>query len=723
MATGAPSRTAGLTAAITVGIVVTTLLTAVAGWLQVRSSKLSGAQAQLGQQLAIQAGTTIQQAQTQADVDYEAFLRAEEQRGDAGNALQQGLFATGELALALQLKQSRSEALAGATEALTPISQNGPYGPQADDRFPDRFFASRTQDALRIEAQQDAANRENSAWEEHAATYTAILTLFAVALYLFGFALALPERMTRAFGVVATVLVVLGVGWGVKTALSAPQHVPEQAAREFAAGVVGTETASDAQGYAAARAHYDRAIQLWPGFARAYLGRAMVTLTAASPKLIDVSIPPDALTSAISDLGRARDLGLDTVPVLETLASAEFSLALHGHPELYERSADLAQQLVRLIPDDPVARYTLSFGLLGAGRVQEAASAFHDAVLRTIYPGGDTSKTAISGPFQEVWVAGALTDLDAMGTADSSLRETVSRFKEELVASVSAGSPAEPSGQARASGVQVQVSPTTVAWGAQGLAGFDVGTDRLSVQWYSRPPGVTAWVGMPEVSGTIDPERTPSLPNGSAANLLSSSIPARCLAPGDYRVELYVNGHLAGGARAAAPFGELQGYVDRALNLEVCHPAGWTLSDRSLTGFRDALVTPEGSQGVVLFRYNLASLPASLATSAPDTLAASLIGTSVQDAQDVLPSQAAGAVPGQVQHSPFAGLQGATEQALAYGDQLVFVEAGIDPNDRAAFVAMTFGPQQLFAPTAPGGQSLATVASSIGEYRFGGGSF
>jgi hypothetical protein len=44
----------------------------------------------------------------------------------------------------------------------------------------------------------------------------------------------------------------------------------------------------------------------------------------------------------------------------------------------------------------------------------------------------------------------------------------------------------------------------------------------------------------------------------------------------------------------------------------------------------------------------------------------------------------------------------------------------VDPADEAAFVAMTFGPQRLFSPAAPGQQSLAAVVSSIGEYRFGG---
>ena len=96
--------------------------------------------------------------------------------------------------------------------------------------------------------------------------------------------------------------------------------------RPAAAGVVAGETAFGPEGYAAARAHYDRAIRLWPSFARAYQGRAVATLTAASPKLVDVELPPAALQAAITDLQRAWDLGLDTVPVLETLASAKFSL-------------------------------------------------------------------------------------------------------------------------------------------------------------------------------------------------------------------------------------------------------------------------------------------------------------------------------------------------------------------------------------------------------------
>src|SRR5262249_55168626 len=152
------------------------------------------------------------------------------------------------------------------------------------------------------------------------------------------------------------------------------------------------------------------------------------------------------------------------------------------------------------------------------------------------------------------------------------------------------------------SGVQVQLSPTTLFWLTSSNTGYDPSTDKLSAEWYFRE-GDSGWVGMPEVSGVIDPASEPGSPGFSGRNLVSQSIPPRCLGSADYRVELYVNGHLAGSAEAPAKFGSLVPFTDRSVNLEVCHPSDWKLSDSSLTGFRDGLQSADKSQGLWLFRY------------------------------------------------------------------------------------------------------------------------
>jgi hypothetical protein len=79
---------------------------------------------------------------------------------------------------------------------------------------------------------------------------------------------------------------------------------------------------------------------------------------------------------------------------------------------------------------------------------------------------------------------------------------------------------------------------------------------------------------------------------------------------------------------------------------------------------------------------------------------------------------------GAVQHQPFQGLDGSTEQVFTYsGGGAVEGIAGIDTKDQAVFVAFVYGPQSQFqsATSAQGG--LVSVVQSISEYRPGGGSF
>src|SRR5581483_7528501 len=127
-----------------------------------------------------------------------------------------------------------------------------------------------------------------------------------------------------------------------------------------------------------------KAIDAWPGLARAYLGRANARLSSA-PQVQASLISPQDLKTVISDLERAIDLGLESGLVLEQLAGSEFSLALHDQPDLFHRAAAHARDAIGIVPHDPVARYSLAISLLGAGDVNAAKAAYRDAIESTIY--------------------------------------------------------------------------------------------------------------------------------------------------------------------------------------------------------------------------------------------------------------------------------------------------------------------------------------------------
>jgi hypothetical protein len=708
-----------LTRHVTVGIVLVSVAIALVGYLQVQASGRSNDAGQEAQRLAARTMSEQLKAQQAAQVHYELFLQSQDQRGRAGNALQQALFATGGSLRVARVEQQLWQTLADHTQALTPLSANGRDGPQQDPSFPRAFFARATEGALRSQAAQDAANTKNSAWESRAARYTAILTLFAVSLFLLGFSLALPDRILRLFAGVGSLLLIAGGAWAVTVALNAPERIPAAAAVEYARGEVALEVANAPDEAKVAVEHFTRAIDEWPGFSRAYLGRANATLFGSATQVEAALIPPEALERVESDLSTAREQGFDNGLVLEQIGGTAFSLGLHDRPDQFAAAADDARQAIEIVPDDPVPRFTLAVSLLAQGDRGGAESAYGDAVARMLYLHGDPSHPRNSTPFEQLWVSGALSDLEAVAAAKPDLAGDAGRLKEFVVGSFAAGAPADPGGDASFSGVRVQLSPGTLSWFTDAATGFDAASQTLSAEWYFRPPGA-GWVAMPEVSGLVDPRVDTLSPQFAGRNLVSSSIPARCLEDGDYKVELYVGGHLAGQAEGPARFGTLQAFIDRSINLEVCHPQDWELADSSLPGFRDGLTSADRSQGVYLFRYNLTSLPASLQKLAEGDLTDRLITETLQSNTTLFPSAAT--TRGQAHHDPFQGLRGPTENVYGYNGGFIQALAGIDPNDKALFVALVFGPQDAFqSGTTPG--ILTSVLQSIAEYRFGGSSF
>src|SRR6266542_666851 len=718
--TGPGQQQHPLTRAITVAIVLVSLAIAAVGYLQVQASRKSSGAGQEAQRLATLTMSTQLKSQGDAQVDYELFLQSQDQRGRAGNALQQSLFVRGEAAQAYRVEQQLWETLAARTQALTPLTSNSQDGPQNDPHFPRHFFARSTQGALEQQGLEDAANATNSGWESLAARYTAILTLFAVALYLLGFSLALPDRVLRLFGAIGAFLLVVGVGWAIQVTLSAPSTIPAEAATEYAQGEVALETATDAPSSQVAVDHFSRAIYLWPGVSRAYLGRANATLFGSASQVEATLIPPEALERVLSDLSRAQSQGFDNALLLEQLGGTDFSLGLHGQPDRFDAAIDDARAAIEIVPDDPVPRFTLAVSLLAQGDTDGAAAAYTDAMARVLYLQGDPSQPRNSPPFEQPWVSGALSDLEALLAAKPDAAADMNRFKEYVVASFAAGQPAGPSGDASFTGVQAQLTPTTLFWLTGGNTGYDPNSQTLSAEWYFRQSG-SAWVAMPEVSGVVDPRVETTAPQYSGRNLVSSSIPARCLKTEQYRVELYVNGHLAGQAETQAQFGALVPFTDRSVNLEVCHPADWTLADSTLPGFRDALHNADGTQGVVLFRYNLTTLPANLQQLDPSVLTDRLLSATVRSNPDLFPAQASPA--GDATHQSFQGLEGSTERLFAYDGGVAEGQAGIDAKDQAVFVTFVYGPQEAFnAPGAAQG-GLVSVLQSISEYRPGGSSF
>ena len=119
----------------------------------------------------------------------------------AGNALLASLYAGSDppRQQPSQREQERWETIAARRSALIGHrSGQSEFGPeQRPDSSRRRYFANATEESLRLNALQDAANEEASAVDQRAAAYTAILAMLAVSLYLFGLTLAVVGRWLR----------------------------------------------------------------------------------------------------------------------------------------------------------------------------------------------------------------------------------------------------------------------------------------------------------------------------------------------------------------------------------------------------------------------------------------------------------------------------------------------------------------------------------------------
>jgi len=134
-------------------------------------------------------------------------------------AAQQG---ESELAAEYEQEAGRLEAM---SEALVPYSillSDPRYAPQGDSIVPNlQLWADDTMaPALELLAQQNASVEERDAWGAKADRYVSIITLSAVALFLYGLSLVSKNRVRLVFVAVGIVLATASALWTLITALA-----------------------------------------------------------------------------------------------------------------------------------------------------------------------------------------------------------------------------------------------------------------------------------------------------------------------------------------------------------------------------------------------------------------------------------------------------------------------------------------------------------------------
>lgn len=161
-------------------------------------------------------------------------------------------------------------------------------------------------------------------------------------------------------------------------------------------------------------------------------------------------------------------------------------------------------------------------------------------------------------------------------------------------------------GKASITNVNAWVRPSSVGWSAS-LENFDSQKDELSVVWSAWVPEWKVWrVVQPLFEPTVGKDK---LKSGGRVQITQpyDNAPSFCLPPGRYRVEFYLNGELVPKETKEMEAPAFSDYRSRELNIAVCRPNNWKLSD-----FREneegrrlvrAFVTPEDKGIAYLFTF------------------------------------------------------------------------------------------------------------------------
>lgn len=508
------------------------------------------------------------------------------------------------------------------------------WGPGQDRNFPRKLVNQGRKDSERAFAMSDANNELSLLWQRRATTYLAMLTLFAIALYLFGQALSMGRNRDAFILVVfSCCLVLYSFGYGVYMSWefrSAKKHAarpecqsgekPEDdpvqdAARHYAEGRTLYESSSDdPEELAKAAREFGCAVDIRPTFAMGNFYYALLTQLAKTPQLNEsgfVSITSKESLPIITEheqqaLKMIEQQGLKppVSPQVDYGFDSILEGLLQGNRKTVERGITETQKGIALDEMDLVPKFNLGLGLLADGKKEEGIEVYEQAM-----------KQGLKG--QGAVLAGAITDLDILHRYCGGIhqkandcqdidRQVIPRLKSEMVAI--AWPPKEPFRvpfHPKTVDVQLTATTSSLSWRAPEPT-VDKNRDVLSVLWYAYNPEWETWRVLPLVSGAADWKLDYQGMASDFRSVLFATWGRTCVADGTYRAELYVDGELAGTQNITTQHGKLLPVVFPTLNLAMCYPQSWNSwesRDPQASSFVKGYVDDSGTRGVFLFSY------------------------------------------------------------------------------------------------------------------------
>jgi tetratricopeptide (TPR) repeat protein len=482
------------------------------------------------------------------------------------------------------------------------IARDGVYGPLADSAFPARYLAHTRSAANVLVARREEQNLRAEEAEKQFVRYAVSLTVFAVAVFLFGYSLTPPGRRRRKWYVrIAGAFAISAVGFGIYASANQPSS-PQRGIGELYAQA---REAFDTGRYQRAVKLYDRVLGEQPSFVQALIDRSAALYLAGARGSVTAIPSPEALDRAIQDARAARKLGNDSEFLsVELGVDLFYRGVLRGSVEDLTQSIERSTDAERLRPDrapNPLPSMNLGAALLALGRTNEATAAYGRAAERIRGRGTVVRQAALLGTgkpappapprdspssdpstieaSRETDVSGGLTDLEFLKRVrGAAVARAADAAESTLVSAGGFGTKSAAGKTLRVStsrptvalrGVAAAIDPGTATFSFTASPGFDPARDTLSAQWFVRRPGRRDWEGVPDLSGPVEDYR----PGSGVFRIWPRT--DSCMPPGRYRVDLYVNGRLAGSAQVSSTWPALQMIDAHDAGVSFCAAADW----------------------------------------------------------------------------------------------------------------------------------------------------
>ncbi len=413
---------------ITIAVVSATLAAALVGFLFNHASQAGQHASDKAQELSLQASRLQTSAYQSAEDDYYNYLL---QQSDAAKATQSYFETTLNDPDPQQWADLQNVTDHLATQEakslpkdMHPDDANGP-----NPNFPASYFAARTQTATQLSSQANAYNDISTQWGKLGGSFSAILTVLAIALLLLGSSLALYGSPRMMFVRLGVLLLAIAVVWAATATISEPgSQAATTAAQAYARGVTDAARVTTPTTARPALKEFTAAIQARPDYAQAYDLRAETedSIGSLGPYSdYENVVATPWLKKAVQDERTAYGLGLRSENELTDFGMDSFDLWVsQGASSGFPSDALAADQdLTSVDSTDPVGWTEVGLADLLGRHYQQAQSAFTDSIENILYSNVSAKKLRPNHSFvdEQDWVGNAMTQLDQLINFDVGL--------------------------------------------------------------------------------------------------------------------------------------------------------------------------------------------------------------------------------------------------------------------------------------------------------------